>query len=63
MPICEFCYKETTTDNIPESWDLVWQSAVCPECKSRVQADGGYFVVAGGSYANGKSDPRDRTLL
>ena len=42
--ICEFCYKPADGD-LPPEWDLVWQSAVCPECQQRVKEDGGYAVV------------------
>jgi len=55
--VCEFCFKVCNENNLPEMWDLVWQSAVCPECQERVKADGGYDVVKGGAYAKGP-DPR-----
>jgi len=56
--LCEFCYKQSNRKNLPETWNLVWQSAVCPDCQKRVARDGGYGVVKGGAYANGKKDPR-----
>ena len=57
--ICEFCYRVLVNTPIllPE-WDFVWQSAVCPECRHKVVADGGFYVVVGGAYANGP-DPRE----
>lgn len=55
--ICEFCYRQHHETEWPAGWDLVWQSAVCPECQRRVAADGGYGVVKGGSYAT-TPDPR-----
>jgi len=54
--ICEFCHR-AVKGNLPEDWDLVWQSAVCPECQKRVAKDGGYDVVVGGAYAMAP-DPR-----
>ena len=54
--ICEFCHK-TINGELPDDWDFVWQSAVCPECKEKVARDGGYGVVKGGAYATGP-DPR-----
>lgn len=58
MWICFFCFTYAQYRNLPDDWDLVWQSAVCPECQKRVQADGGYAVVVGGAYSDGKPDPR-----
>jgi hypothetical protein len=55
--ICEFCYAMLFDDQLPESWEWIWQSAVCPECRERVERDGGYFVVVAGAYAEGP-DPR-----
>jgi hypothetical protein len=56
--ICEFCFKTIKGKILPDSWDWVWQSAVCPECLERVKTDGGFFKVPGGAYAGGKADPR-----
>ena len=56
--ICEFCFLQNTDAILPEGWDLVWQSPVCPSCRERVANDGGYAVVKGGAYAGGKPDPR-----
>lgn len=55
---CEFCYRTEDRDDLPAGWDLVWQSCVCPECIARVGRDGGYSVVKGGAYADGRPDPR-----
>lgn len=55
--LCEFCYRTHYGDQLPETWDWVWQSAVCPECKERTARDGGYGVVRGGAYAT-QPDPR-----
>lgn len=57
--ICEFCYKTIKKGNLPKTWALVFQSAVCPSCQKKVQRDGGYYVVKCGCYANGKKDPRE----
>jgi hypothetical protein len=56
--VCEFCFKQSNHHRLPEKWELVWQSAVCPDCQKRVEKDGGYAVVKGGAYAKGKIDPR-----
>lgn len=56
--VCEFCFKQTNRNQLPADWDWVWQSAVCPGCRERVQRDGGYNVVKGGAYAGGRTDPR-----
>ena len=56
--VCEFCYREYYGNPLPDSWDFVWQSAVCPECRQLVPLDGGYAVVKGGAYAGNKPDPR-----
>lgn len=58
--ICEFCFKPGEGD-IPNSWDFVWQSAVCPDCKAKVATHGGYAVVKGGTFAF-CSDPRRSAL-
>lgn len=55
--ICEFCFKRIYVNFLPTDWDLVWQSAVCPECQEKVRNDGGYGIVKGGAYATSK-DPR-----
>lgn len=54
--ICEFCYKPADGD-LPPSWKLMWQSAVCPDCQEKVAQKGGYGAVVGGAFAFGK-DPR-----
>lgn len=56
--VCEFCFKISKRNRLPAKWDFILQSAVCPQCQRRVQSDGGYGVVKGGAYANGKRDPR-----
>lgn len=55
--ICEFCYKTINSQFLPDDWDLVWQSAVCPECQEKVKCDGGYTLVKLGAYAK-VPDPR-----
>lgn len=55
--ICEFCYERAYTSTLPASWDLIWQSAVCHDCRTRVEQDGGYSIVVGGAYAE-VPDPR-----
>lgn len=58
--VCEFCYRIFKGEILADGWDLIWQSAVCPDCQKRVQEDGGYHVVKGGAYAGRKRDPRER---
>lgn len=60
--ICEFCYARYFGDVLPPEWDWIYQSAVCPVCRVRVQQDGGYHVVVGGAYAGDEPDPRDPDL-
>ncbi|HUW34212.1 MAG TPA: hypothetical protein VM223_21605 [Planctomycetota bacterium] len=55
--ICEFCFRAFYGQELPKEWDFVWQSAVCPDCRERVQREGGYGVVKGGAYAT-IPDPR-----
>ena len=55
--VCEYCYRIFYGTRLPDDWDFVWQSAVCPDCKGKVAQDGGYGVVPGGKYAIGP-DPR-----
>ncbi|HEY3315211.1 MAG TPA: DUF5131 family protein, partial [Bacillota bacterium] len=55
--LCEFCYKTHYGPRLPADWDLVWQSAVCPECQEKVKRDGGYGKVFCGAYAT-TPDPR-----
>jgi len=55
--ICEFCFKKSYQRFLPDGWEWVWQSAVCPSCRKRVEKDGGYNVVKGGAYAK-VPDPR-----
>jgi hypothetical protein len=56
--VCEFCFRTVVTNVLPDSWKLVWQSAVCPKCQPKVERDGGYEVVCGGAYAGQRKDPR-----
>ncbi len=57
--VCEFCFKSYFGNPLPDDWDLVWQSAVCPKCQCRVARDGGYGKVRGGAYAPfWRRDPR-----
>lgn len=60
--VCEFCFDVSYMPILPAHWDLVWQCAVCTRCQKRVQQDGGYGVVKGGAYAEGKADPRARPV-
>ena len=55
--ICEFCYRVYMGNPLPDEWDRVWQSNVCPVCQKRVELDGGYGVVKDGAYAV-SPDPR-----
>ena len=54
--ICEFCYKPASGD-LPHSWELIFQSAVCDDCQVKVAKIGGYREVVGGAFATDK-DPR-----
>lgn len=56
--VCEFCFRVIHNKDLPATWDLIWQSAVCPKCQSKVAADGGYNIVKGGAYAGKRTDPR-----
>lgn len=58
--ICELCFKPANGD-LPDSWDLVWQSAVCPDCQVKVASHGGYGKVVGGEFAYAK-DPRESAV-
>ncbi|MFL6416122.1 MAG: hypothetical protein ACJ74Y_10710 [Bryobacteraceae bacterium] len=56
--VCEFCFRTIKDDVLPNNWEWIYQSAVCPDCKARVEASGGYRVVMGGAYAGSRKDPR-----
>jgi hypothetical protein len=34
--VCEFCFRTNNREVLPQGWDWVWQSAVCPKCKRKV---------------------------
>lgn len=53
MSKCGFCYKQVYGD-IPDDWDIVFQTPVCPDCQFRVSGDGGYSKVPLGAYASSK---------
>lgn len=56
--VCEYCYR-AVKGNLPDTWRLILQSAVCPECQDRVAKDGGIFAVKGGEYAQAEDPRRD----
>lgn len=56
--ICEFCFAMSAAEVLPATWARVLQCSVCPYCRERVAADGGYEIVKAGAYAEGQ-DPRD----
>lgn len=56
--VCEFCFACLLEGDLPTDWDLVFLSAVCPSCQKKVAQDGGYHSVPGGSYSDGRKDPR-----
>ncbi len=57
--VCELCYKEVESGNLPDTWELVWQSAICPAClKIAERRKLSIGEHRGGCYANGKRDPR-----
>ena len=31
--VCEFCFACLLDGDLPNDWDLVWQSAICPSCQ------------------------------
>jgi hypothetical protein len=37
--ICELCYKPVV-GNLPNDWELVWGSAMCPDCMNKVKLSG-----------------------
>ncbi len=51
--ICFYCYKPAT-GNLPNDWDLIWQSPVCPDCLKRAKTG----VTIGGEFAY-MDDPRE----
>lgn len=53
---CGFCYRPHIGTNLPPTWDIVWQTPVCPACQKRVAEDGGYEVVKLGTYAAERTD-------
>ena len=60
--VCEFCFACLLEGNLPDDWDLVFQSAICPSCQKKVAQDGGYHNVPGGSYSDERRDPRAYAL-
>lgn len=59
--VCEFCFACLMDGDLPKDWDLVFLSAVCPSCQKKVKRDGGYGIVKGGAYSDGRRDPRTIT--
>ena len=55
--VCEFCHRCAPGTNPPATWELVYQSWVCPRCQEDVPRAGGYHKVPGGAYATA-DDPR-----
>ena len=37
--ICELCYKPAVGD-LPSDWELIWGSAICPDCIFKNQDSG-----------------------
>src|SRR3990167_2310585 len=60
--VCEFCFNTIYGNELPTTWDLVWQTVVCPKCQRLVALDGGYAMVKVGAYADGKPDPRSSKM-
>ena len=57
--VCEFCFKKSNLNDLPDGWDLVWDCAVCPNCQKSLEKDSGHAIVKGGAYAKkGRRDPR-----
>jgi hypothetical protein len=54
--ICEYCYKPAV-GNLPATWELIFQSAVCPDCLRQLDGLGGVHVVKCGQLAF-MPDPR-----
>ena len=59
MSICELCYVETPEGDIPQDWDIVWQSLICPECQTRLAALSIRYSDAVGGMFTDKKDPRE----
>lgn len=60
---CEACYTQAPNP-VPVTWELVFQSLVCPDCQKRAKAEGvAWGHLKGGQYANGKPDPRMKQLM
>jgi hypothetical protein len=66
---CELCYAQHTGDRIPDDWDIVWQSPICPDCQEKCKIENTVREIQGldpihlpdrrgGCFANGKPDPR-----
>jgi hypothetical protein len=62
--MCELCYRQQPLDggtHIPATWDIVFQSPICPDCQRRAEADGKAIAhLTCGCYSGGKPDPRAR---
>jgi hypothetical protein len=61
--MCEYCYIEVVADTMPEEWDLIFQSYLCPTCIARAKKEHPHdwlYVVKCGEYSNGKPDPRQK---
>lgn len=59
--VCHYCHKESEGPEMPEGWDLIFQSYVCGDCLARAKHEhprDWLHVVKGGEYAEGKPDPR-----
>lgn len=60
---CEACYTQAPNP-VPVTWELIYQSLVCPDCQRRAKAEMiGLANLRGGQYANGKPDPRMKQLM
>jgi hypothetical protein len=58
--ICELCYKVIYTDILPDHWDFILQTVICPECAARSKKDGSDMTnLHSGEFApEGTTDPR-----
>ncbi len=62
--LCELCYAYWPGDKFPESWDVVWQSPICPTRKERAAFEGkAIATLLCGCWADGRKDPRPSPFL
>ena len=61
--VCELCFRTIRADRLPDDWELVHQSAVCPDCIRRARAnDVSLAECCGGVYSDGRPDSRNKGI-